>query len=158
MRKPPDMKVRSFTTRLNQVNRYLLYFLPDRRDQLVEFFPDDDIKKILYHNIVMCWKYAGVRLFLFQHSLRRLLLLACWGSICLLVKNMCSSILWADVEIYFNILLSISTAYYITTITNFINCILSNLVLCLAHHLIYWPDTFNNCFKPVEKILSGSFQ
>ena len=67
---------------------------------------------------------------------------------------MCSSILWADVEIYFNILLSISTAYYITTITNFINCILSNLV----HLLMYWPDTSNNSLKPVENILSQSFQ
>ena len=56
LRKPPDMKVRSFTTRLIQLNTYLPYFPPDRPGQLVTSFPDDDIKEILYHAIPNMWK------------------------------------------------------------------------------------------------------
>ena len=48
LRKPPDMKVRSFTTRLIQLNTYLPYFPPDRPSHLVTSLPDDDIKEILY--------------------------------------------------------------------------------------------------------------
>ena len=51
LRKPPDMKVRSFTTRLIQLNTYLPYFPPDRPGQLDTSLPDDDIKEILYHAI-----------------------------------------------------------------------------------------------------------
>ena len=43
------MKVQSFTTRLIQLNTYLLYFLPDRPGQLVTSLPDDDIEETLYH-------------------------------------------------------------------------------------------------------------
>ena len=35
LRKLPDMKVRSFTSRLIQLNMYLPYFLPDRQGKLV---------------------------------------------------------------------------------------------------------------------------
>ena len=42
LRKPPDMKVRSFTTRLIQLNTYLPYFPSDRSCQLVTSLPDDD--------------------------------------------------------------------------------------------------------------------
>ena len=38
------------------------------------------------------------------------------------------------------------------------NDILSTLVLCLANHLMCWSDTPDNSFKPVEKLLPGSFQ
>ena len=40
LRKPPDMKLRSFTTRLIQLNTYLPNFSPDRPCQLVTFIPD----------------------------------------------------------------------------------------------------------------------
>ena len=29
---------------------------------------------------------------------------------------------------------------------------------CLAHHLMCWPETSGNSFKPLEKIFHGSFQ
>ena len=45
------MKVRSFTTRLIQLNASLLYFPPDCPGQLVTSLPDDDIKEILYHTM-----------------------------------------------------------------------------------------------------------
>ena len=45
---PPDMKVRSFTTRLLQLNMYQPFFPLDRPGQLVASLPDHDIKKILY--------------------------------------------------------------------------------------------------------------
>ena len=48
LRKPPDMEVRSFTTRLIQLNKYLPYFLQERSGQLVTSLPDDNIKEILY--------------------------------------------------------------------------------------------------------------
>ena len=50
------MKVQSFTTRLIQVNTYLLYFPPDCQGQLVTFLPDDDIKEILYQVMPNMWK------------------------------------------------------------------------------------------------------
>jgi len=50
------MKVRSFTTRLIQLNTYLPYFPPDRPGQLVTSLPDDDIKEILYHAMPNTWK------------------------------------------------------------------------------------------------------
>ena len=56
LKKPPDMKVRSFTTRLIQLNTYLPYFPPDRPGQLVTSLPDDDIKEILYHAMPNMWK------------------------------------------------------------------------------------------------------
>ena len=56
LKKPPDMKVRSFTTRLIQLNLYLPYFPPDRPGQLVTPLPDDDIKEILYRTMSNTWK------------------------------------------------------------------------------------------------------
>ena len=56
LRKPPEMKVQSFTTRLIQLNIYLLYFLPDCPGQLVTSLPDDDIKEILYQAMPNMWK------------------------------------------------------------------------------------------------------
>ena len=56
LKKPLDMKVRSFTTRLIQLNTYLPYFPPDRPGQLVTSLPDDDIKEILYHAMPNTWK------------------------------------------------------------------------------------------------------
>ena len=49
LRKPPNMKVQSFTTGLIQLNMYLPCFLPDSPGQLVVSLPDDHIKEILYH-------------------------------------------------------------------------------------------------------------
>ena len=56
LKKPHEMKVRSFTTRLIQLNTYLPYFPPDRPGQLVTSLPDDDIKEILYHAMPNTWK------------------------------------------------------------------------------------------------------
>ena len=56
LKKPHDMKVRSFTTRLIQLNTYLPYFPPDRPGQQVTSLPDDDIKEILYHAMPNTWK------------------------------------------------------------------------------------------------------
>ena len=50
------MKAWSFTTRLIQLNKYLLYFLQNRPDQLVTSLPDDDIKEILYHAMPNMWE------------------------------------------------------------------------------------------------------
>ena len=50
------MKVRSFTTRLIQLNMYLLYFPPDLSGQLVTSLPDDDLKEILYHAMPNTWE------------------------------------------------------------------------------------------------------
>ena len=49
LKKPPDMKVQSITTRLIQLNTYLPYFWPDHPGQLITSLPDDDIKEILYY-------------------------------------------------------------------------------------------------------------
>ena len=56
LKKPPTMKVRSFTTRLIQLNMYLPYFPPDLPGQLVTSLPDDDIEEILYHAMPNMWK------------------------------------------------------------------------------------------------------
>ena len=50
------MKVRTFTTRLLQLNTYLAYFPPDCVGQTVTPFPEDDVKEILYHAIPNMWK------------------------------------------------------------------------------------------------------
>ena len=51
LRKPPEMKVRSFTTRLIQLNIHMPHFPPDCPGQLVTFPPDDGIKEILYYTM-----------------------------------------------------------------------------------------------------------
>ena len=50
------MKVRTFTTRLLQLNAFLAYFLPDRVGQTVNPFPEDDVKEIRYHAMPNTWK------------------------------------------------------------------------------------------------------
>ena len=47
LRKPKTMKVRTFTTRLIQLNNYLPYFPPDCIGQMVTALPDDEVKEIL---------------------------------------------------------------------------------------------------------------
>ena len=56
LRKPPDMKVWSFTTRLIQLNIYLPYFPQDHPGQGITSLPDDDIKEILSHTMPNMWK------------------------------------------------------------------------------------------------------
>ena len=56
LRKPPDMKIWTFTTRLIQLNMCLPHFLPDCPGQLVASLIDVDIKEILYHTIPNIWK------------------------------------------------------------------------------------------------------
>ena len=56
LRKPPEMKVRSFTIRPIQLKMCLPYFLLDCTGQLVTSLPDDGIKEILYHAIPNTWK------------------------------------------------------------------------------------------------------
>ena len=55
LKKPPDMKVRSFTTKLIQLNTYLPYFPPGLPGQVVTSLVDDDIKEILYHAMPNMW-------------------------------------------------------------------------------------------------------
>ena len=61
LKKPPDMKVWSFTTRLIQLNTYSLYFPPDHPGQLVTYFHDDNIKEILYHAMPNTWEKKMVK-------------------------------------------------------------------------------------------------
>ena len=50
------MKVCTFTTRLMQLNKYLLYFPPDCVGQIVTAQPDDEVKEILYHAMPNLWR------------------------------------------------------------------------------------------------------
>ena len=50
------MKVRTFTTRLIQLNNYLPYFPPNCIGQMVTALPDDEVKEILYHAIPNSWR------------------------------------------------------------------------------------------------------
>ena len=50
------MKVRTFTTRVIQLNNYLAYFPPDCVGQMVTALPDDAVKEILYHAIPYSWR------------------------------------------------------------------------------------------------------
>ena len=56
LRKPPEMKVRTFTTRLLQLNAYLANFPPDWAGQTVNPIPADNVKEILYHTMPNTWK------------------------------------------------------------------------------------------------------
>ena len=56
LRKPPDMKVESYTTRLIQLNMVLPKFPTGCPGQLVTSLPGDDIKEILYHTMPNMWK------------------------------------------------------------------------------------------------------
>ena len=56
IRKPPSMKVKTFTTRLVQLNEYLPYFPPDSDNQEVVKLQLDDLKEILYHAMPNSWK------------------------------------------------------------------------------------------------------
>ena len=49
LRKSTTMKVRTFTTRLMQLNNYLPYFPPDCIGQMITALPDDTVKEMLYH-------------------------------------------------------------------------------------------------------------
>ena len=60
LKKPPVMKVWSFTTRLIQLNMHSPYFPPDRPGQLVTSLSDDDIKEILYQAMPNMWKKITV--------------------------------------------------------------------------------------------------
>ena len=50
------MKVRSFTTRLTQLNNYLCSFPPDSPGQLVEKLPDQEVKEILFYAMPETWQ------------------------------------------------------------------------------------------------------
>ena len=50
------MKVRTFTTRLIQLNNYLLYFPPDYIGQMVTALPDDEVKEFLYYVMPNSWR------------------------------------------------------------------------------------------------------
>ena len=89
-------------------------------------------------------------------SLRCLLLWICWGRLWLLVVQLNLSIVsWyrnSSLQIHFRI------NYILHYYYKLINWITSTLVLCSAHHLMCWPETSDNIFKPAEKIFLGSFQ
>ena len=56
LRNPPEMKARTFTTRLLQLNNYLTYFPPDRPGQPVAPPSEDKVKEIVYHAMPNSWK------------------------------------------------------------------------------------------------------
>ena len=58
--KPPDMRVRTFITRLLHLNTNLAYFHPDREGQSVNSLPEDEVKEILYHAMPNMWKKKKV--------------------------------------------------------------------------------------------------
>ena len=51
VKKPKPMKVRTFTTRLIQLNNYIPYIPPDYVGQMVTALPDHEVKKILYYTM-----------------------------------------------------------------------------------------------------------
>ena len=79
-----------------------------------------------------------------------------WGRLWLLVVNQClcfvSSYRNWFLQINFHIYFIIYYYYYNLKITYYLL-----LFFCLAHHLMCWPYTSDDSFKPVEEILSGSF-
>ena len=56
LRKPKTMKLRTFTTRLIQLNNYLSYFPPDCVGQMFTALPHDEVKQILYHAMPNWWR------------------------------------------------------------------------------------------------------
>ena len=56
LKKPLGMKVRSFTTRLTQLNNYLSSFPPDSPGQLVEKLPNQEVKEILFYAMPETWQ------------------------------------------------------------------------------------------------------
>ena len=50
------MKVRTFNTRLMQLNDYHPCFPPDCVGQMVTALPDDEVKEILYHAMPNLWR------------------------------------------------------------------------------------------------------
>ena len=56
LRKSKTMKVRTFTTRLIQLNNYLPYFPSDYVGQMVTGLPGDEVKEILYHAMPNLWR------------------------------------------------------------------------------------------------------
>ena len=56
LRKSKTMKVRTFTTRLMQLNNYLPYFPPDCIRQMFTALPDDEVKEILHHAMTNSWR------------------------------------------------------------------------------------------------------
>ena len=55
LRKPKKMKVRTFTTKLIQLNNYLTYFPLDHIEQMATALPDDEVKEILYQAMPNSW-------------------------------------------------------------------------------------------------------
>ena len=56
LRKPKTMKVRTFTSRLIQLNNCLPYFPPDHVGQMVTALSNDEVKEILYHAMSNSWR------------------------------------------------------------------------------------------------------
>ena len=56
--------------------------------------------------------------------------------------------------IYTNFHINYILHYYYYYLMKYVK---STLVLCLAHHLMCWVDTSEDSFKPIEIVLSGSF-
>ena len=56
LRKPPEMKVYTFTTRLLRLNIYLAYFPPDRSGQPVAPLSKDKVKEFIYYAMSKLWK------------------------------------------------------------------------------------------------------
>ena len=54
--KPGSMKLRSFISRLQELNAYLEEFLPDKEGQETTPLPADEIMDIIYYSMPTTWK------------------------------------------------------------------------------------------------------
>ena len=54
--KPSSMKLRSFVSRIQELNAYLEEFLPDTEGQETAPLPADEIINIIYHSMSTTWK------------------------------------------------------------------------------------------------------
>ena len=56
LRKPMDIKVHTFITRLVQLNNYLPYFPPNCMELIVKAISDDKVEGILYRKMLKLWR------------------------------------------------------------------------------------------------------
>ena len=60
--KPRSMKLRSFISRLHELNAYLEEFPPDTKGQESAHLPADEIMDIIYHSKPTTWKNKMIEL------------------------------------------------------------------------------------------------
>jgi len=55
LKKPTDMKVRKFVTRIVELNSIFVYF-PSETSAYCESLQDDEVKDIIYHSLPSSWR------------------------------------------------------------------------------------------------------